>query len=1129
MKTPSAFAQRAMIILILAIGMLAAAMVRPDTVAKAAGATLPYVELEAENAATNAATIGPDRTYLTLAAEASGRRAVTLSATGQYVEFTLPQQANSIVIRYSIPDNAAGTGITAPLSLYINGARQADLSLTSRYSWVYGEYPFDNNPGGGKAHRFFDEIRALLPQMNAGSKVRLQKDASSTAASYTIDFADFEQVAAPLARPAGSLSVVDYGADPTGVNNSTTAFQNAVNAGRTQGKVVWIPQGTYNVPAHITVDNVTVRGAGMWYSTVRGYGVGFFGNSPSQNVQLSDFAIFGEDIVRNDSLIHEAIGGALSGVSIIQNIWIEHCKVGVWLNGPTNGATFSGLRIRNTYADGVNLHAGVSNVVFEQSNIRNTGDDGMAMWSSSSSPDHDNVFRFNTVQLPNLANNIAVYGGYNNSVTDNYLTDTLWQGGAVHFGNRFGSIPMSGTNLIARNTMVRTGSFNYDADKQFGNGAIWLFAEQASMTGTINVNDNQILDSSYAAVNFMGQSISNMTFNNNSIVGAGTFALQFQTSGSATFNYLTASGLGRAGIYNCNSGFNIIRGPGNSGWDTTYCGAWPAPVYQQITPTATPTSTPCPGGTCPTATRTPTRTNTPTNTPTPSPIPGTVVAAVNAGGTASGRFAADAYFDQGNIASDTSTTIDTSGWLDTNLAPQAVYQTVRWNPQFTYTIPGLTPNASYIVILHWAELTFNGANLRKFNVAINGNAVLTEFDVFANSGYKRALGRAFNVTANGSGRVVIAFTRGSVDNPFINGIEVLSQSPVTPTNTPQATFQPPTNTPIAATATRTPTHTPTPGAGTLVRAINAGGGAAGSYIADTNFDQGNQFTDGSATIDTSGGFDSHPAPQAVYQSVRWNPQFTYTIPGLTAGAHYTVRLHWAELTFNGANLRKFNVAINGVAVLSDFDVFANSGYRRALGRSFTATANGSGQIVIAFTRGSVDNPFVSGIEVLTSSVAPTPTPSAPTLVKAINAGGGAAGSYIADTNFDQGNQFTDGSASIDTSGGFDSHPAPQAVYQSVRWNPQFTYTIPGLTAGAVYTVRLHWAELTFNGANLRKFNVAINGVAVLSDFDVFANSGYRRALGRTFTATANGSGQIVIAFTRGSVDNPFVSGIEVLR
>ena len=36
---------------------------------------------------------------------------------------------------------------------------------------------------------------------------------------------------------------------------------------------------------------------------------------------------------------------------------------------------------------------------------------------------------------------------------------------------------------------------------------------------------------------------------------------------------------------------------------------------------------------------------------------------------------------------------------------------------------------------------------------------------------------------------------------------------------------------------------------------------------------------------------------------------TYTIPGLTAGASYTVRLHMSEYTDPGVGQREYNVAI----------------------------------------------------------------------------------------------------------------------------------------------------------------------------------------------------------------------------
>src|SRR5262245_37017773 len=104
---------------ILAAGALAAAglaVLAAQPAAAAAtggvGATLPYVEVQAENAATNGTVIGPSADYNTLPAEASYRKAVTLQGTGKYVEFTAPSATNSIVFRYSIPDSGNGSVYT---------------------------------------------------------------------------------------------------------------------------------------------------------------------------------------------------------------------------------------------------------------------------------------------------------------------------------------------------------------------------------------------------------------------------------------------------------------------------------------------------------------------------------------------------------------------------------------------------------------------------------------------------------------------------------------------------------------------------------------------------------------------------------------------------------------------------------------------------------------------------------------------------------------------------------------------------------------------------------------------------------------------------------------------------------
>ncbi len=142
--------------------------------------------------------------------------------------------------------------------------------------------------------------------------------------------------------------------------------------------------------------------------------------------------------------------------------------------------------------------------------------------------------------------------------------------------------------------------------------------------------------------------------------------------------------------------------------------------------------------------------------------------------------------------------------------------------------------------------------------------------------------------------------------------------------------------------------------------INAGGGTASPFSADKDANAGNQYSNGAA-INTSGA--ANPAPAAVYQSSRWGA-FTYTIPGLAAGASYAVRLHFAELTWTAAGRRKFNVTVNGASFLSGYDIFAAAGGQNRAVTAQTTTTATNGQIVISFTNGGVDNPEVSGIEIL---------------------------------------------------------------------------------------------------------------------------------------------------------------------
>ena len=347
------------------------------------GAQVPFTQYSAVNAQNTGTVIGPSDNLYTLPAEAIGRTAVTLNSAGQYVQFTLVKPANAVDLRYSIPDSADGTGLTTPLKVYVNGQARPDLTLSSTYDWFYGSYPFTNDPADLDGHHMYDDVRTLFGRtLPAGTQVRFE--IADPSIPVTLNVADFEEVAPPAPQPRGSISVLSYGADPTGQTDSTTAIQNAINAGSAAGKAVYIPPGNFLVTSHLIVNNVTLTGAGEWYSVLGGNGVGVFGNfapTPSTNVHLSNFAIYGQVNARVDSEDFMGIGGSLQD-STISDVWIQHVQAGIWMTGPFTNLKISNVRIQDTVADGINFDGGITDSSVTNTYIRNTGDDGIALWSN---------------------------------------------------------------------------------------------------------------------------------------------------------------------------------------------------------------------------------------------------------------------------------------------------------------------------------------------------------------------------------------------------------------------------------------------------------------------------------------------------------------------------------------------------------------------------------------------------------------------------------------------------------------------------------------------------------------------------------------------------------------------------
>ena len=251
-----------------------------------------------------------------------------------------------------------------------------------------------------------------------------------------------------------------------------------------------------------------------------------------------------------------------------------------------------------------------------------------------------------------------------------------------------------------------------------------------------------------------------------------------------------------------------------------------------------------------------------------------------------------------------------------------LYQTERF-ASGTLHYQFSVPNGSYAVKLKFAEIYLTQPGQRIFNVSINGQQVLTNFDIITQAGGPNiAVDRQYTVNVT-TGQVAIDFA-SLVNNGQINAIEIV----------PGKAFPP-----IRVSAGAPSAYTDPQG---------------NVWAADYGFSGGNITTTTSSVSNTT--------TPVLYQRERWNNGgFTYTF-SVPNGTH-TLTLKFAEIHFTRPGQRVFNVSINGQSVLSNFDILAQAGgAMRAVDRNFSFNATG-GTVSILFTPGSVNNPSINAIQI----------------------------------------------------------------------------------------------------------------------------------------------------------------------
>ncbi|GAB4085360.1 hypothetical protein GCM10028784_19900 [Myceligenerans cantabricum] len=473
------------------------------------GADMPYRLLEAEDgtAGGGAEQLGPNRTVGDLAGEASGRRAVHLAQDGAYVEWTLTEPTNTLVTRFSIPDAAGGGGRDGSVDIFVDGEFHRRLDLTSRFAWVYGNEasPVDQPSAGGPRHLYDEASTFLDGTVQAGSTIRLQKTAGNPV-PVAVDLVSTEQVS-PRANPDPDRYV-----EPAGFTHQDV--QNALDTARTDtgGEYdgVYLPEGDYSTSHKFQVygEAVDIVGAGPWYTRFhapegqQNTDVGFRAEASANGSKFRSFSYWGNYTRRIDGP-----GKVLDFSNVadmtVDDLWVEHMVCMFWASN-MDDSTITNSRIRNTWADGINMTNGSSGNVVRDIETRGTGDDSFALFAatdSGGSGQSGNLYESLTSLVTWRAAGLAVYGGQDNTFRDVLVADTLVYSGVTISSLDFG-YPMEGfgpsDTTFEEISLVRTGG-HFWGDQTFP--AMWLFSASEEFRA-IRISDVDIVDPTYSGIMF---------------------------------------------------------------------------------------------------------------------------------------------------------------------------------------------------------------------------------------------------------------------------------------------------------------------------------------------------------------------------------------------------------------------------------------------------------------------------------------------------------------------------------------------------------------------------------------------------------------------------------------------------
>lgn len=355
------------------------------------------------------------------------------------------------------------------------------------------------------------------------------------------------------------ISIADYGAIGDGIADDTVAIKSAFEAGKTNNLPVYIPAGIYNYSQSLTIDSITVFGAGPEESVLRAtrydYEVIYMtGTSPCvYSVQINGKG--GENSIRNIDKCGNGLFVKNASDFEISNCYINNPSgIGIQTEYAANGKILYN-KVYSSGADGMLITSSSTGIEIAYNNTYRCGDDAIAVTTYDGSELCSNITIHDNRCEENLyCRNIAVNGADNVKVYNNYISEG---NAGISITSTVDWNSSQNNNISVYNNIIK----NTNTYVQNLYGAIHLRNDKGGDDTGIEVYDNLIYDFHRYGISVTGNSpIAANVYNNRFYAdnGKGLFINEGSVTGvecenntlDSAANYPGDLFFSKAGLYN---------------------------------------------------------------------------------------------------------------------------------------------------------------------------------------------------------------------------------------------------------------------------------------------------------------------------------------------------------------------------------------------------------------------------------------------------------------------------------------------------------------------------------------------------------------------------------------------------